>query len=98
FAARVAEEPDRASQVSSLVEQGIDWDYLLRVARIHGMMPLLYQMVRSTCLDAVPVVVANQLTDCFQQTVRRNLMMCGELLRILKLFSANGISAIPFKG
>jgi hypothetical protein len=39
-----------------------------------------------------------QLRDHFSANTRRNLILTGELLRLLNLFAAHGISAVPLRG
>jgi hypothetical protein len=40
----------------------------------------------------------SELRDEFQRNTQRNLLLTGELIKLLKSFEASGIVAIPFKG
>ncbi|NET52279.1 MAG: nucleotidyltransferase family protein, partial [Merismopedia sp. SIO2A8] len=87
-----------AEQIKNLIEQGINWEHLTKTAKRHGVMPLLYQSLNNTGPNKVPQQILNQLRDNFQANTLHNLFLSQELLKILKLFEANDISAIPFKG
>ena len=61
-------------------------------------MPLLYWQLNATSPEAVPIAVLNQLRDHFSRNNLRNMYLTGELLRLLNVFKAHGILAVPFKG
>ena len=96
--ARICEDSDRDACIRALLGKEIDWSYLLSTALPHGMMPLLYWHLNATCPDAVPKAAMEQLREHFRDNARRNLFLTGELLRLLNLFEAQGITAIPYKG
>lgn len=89
---------ERAERIKFLIRNGIDWSYLIRIAFLHRMLPLLYRNLHTTCQEAVPKAISDQLRDHFHTTVRRNLLLTLELLQLLNLFTTHGIRAIPFKG
>jgi hypothetical protein len=64
----------------------------------HGLMPLLYRNLKSACQDAVPKAILERLRDQYRANTMRNLLLTGELLKVLNLFEANDIPAIPYKG
>lgn len=96
--ARTCMDSERAERIRTLLRADIDWAYLLQTALRHGVMPLLYWSLNNTCPEAVPRAILDQLRDDFHNNARRNLFLTGELLKLLKLFEAHEISAIPFKG
>lgn len=96
--ARIGEDSERAIRIRALLRKDMDWPYLLRTARAHGMMPLLYWHLNTTCPDAVPKTAMDELRQRFQDNARRNLFLTGELLRLLNLFEAQGIPTVPYKG
>lgn len=85
-------------QISYLVKQNIDWEYLISIASQHGLLPLLFNNLNKTCSEAVPENILTDLRNCFQTIVQRNLLLTAELLKILNLLKANQIDALPFKG
>jgi hypothetical protein len=96
--ARTSLDSEHAGLMKSLLSQKMDWSYLMTTAQLHGMMPLLYWNLKACCPDAVPKVFLDQLSNDFQANARHNLFLTGELLKLLKLFEAQGVRAVPFKG
>jgi hypothetical protein len=96
--ARVQCEPERVERLHTLLQQHIDWGYLLQVALPHGMMPLLYWQLQRTCPEAVPEPVLARLRNYFQANARRNTFLAQELMTLLHLFNTEGITALPIKG
>jgi hypothetical protein len=96
--ARVEMDTPTAGQVRALLRHDLDWPYLLRAAVAHGTAPLLYWHLNRLASDAGPAPARNRLRQWFHDNARHNLLLTGELLRLLRLFAADGIRAIPFKG
>lgn len=91
-------EPVQRAQLNSLIRQDVDWQALIPLAIMHGVMPLLYSNLKQVCPNAVPAEPMAQLKARFMANAEKNVSLTGELLRILKLFSADNIPAVPFKG
>jgi hypothetical protein len=85
-------------QLRHSCERRIDWTNLLRTAHAHGTVPLLYRQLNESYRDLVPRAILNQLGEHYHDNIRRNFLLSGQLLGLLKLFDAHGISAMPFKG
>jgi hypothetical protein len=96
--ARTVRTSETEAQINALIREGIDWGYLLRTARRHGVAPLLYRHLEAACPQAVPEGVIGTLRDHFRANSVRNLSLTGELLRLLEAFEARGIPAVPYKG
>lgn len=96
--ARVTLGPDKSSRVRALLAEDLDWAYLLRLARGHGLMPLLYWHLKHTCPEAVPEGPLAELRTYFNDNHKRNIYLAGELLKLLRLLAEQGIIAIPYKG
>jgi hypothetical protein len=91
-------DAEQGRRISRLIREGIDWDCLLRTALWHGVMPLLHRHLNATCPEALPATFRNALEDHFVRNAKRNLLLTGELLKLLGLLEAHGIPAVPFKG
>lgn len=89
------EEPDG---LEALLQQGSDWNRLLALANRHGVMPLLYRSLSRVDRQLVPPETMARLRMLYMQNAARNIRLTRELLRLLDLFEAKGIQAIPFKG
>ena len=86
------------SQIVSLIQQEMDWDYLLQRSSKHKLTPLLYWQLNKVSHDSVPKDVMEHLKTFFLENAQKNLLYMGELLRILELFDSHDITAIPYKG
>ena len=90
--------PERAATIREVLQNGIDWEYLFRVAGRHGLMPLLYYQLNAICPESVPAALLNRLKTRFHANLAYNLFLTAELLKLLSLFENHGIPAVPFKG
>ena len=91
-------DSEKAERIRILLRQNIDWDHLLKMALAHRVMPLLYRSLSATSGQDVPDAVLGQLNNHFNANANRTLFLAGELLKLLRLFNAHHISAMPFKG
>lgn len=78
--------------------EGLDWSHLIQISARHGVLPLLYLAFHDNRSESIPHDVLRSLADSFHRTAIYNYSMTRELLRILDLFKAHGISSLPFKG
>ncbi len=91
-----AEDRDRLSQ---LVAETVDWEYLIRLAAFHGIIPLVfYNLVVNGFSTQVPQRYLVQLKCTYDRVVFRNLILSDELANILATFSKHGIGTICLKG
>jgi hypothetical protein len=86
------------TQIKTLLEKRIDWDYLYCFARRHSVLSLLYLQLSTIAPASVPPEELSRLRDYYQKNAGRNLYLTNELGRILKDFESAGIEAIPYKG
>ena len=84
--------------ICQILKHPINWEYLIKLASEHGVLPLFYWNMKHYFSDLIPVSILGQLRDRFQTTLQNNLLYTGELLRLLSHLKDNHISAIPFKG
>jgi len=94
--ARTYVDSKTAVRIEVLFRQGVDLAYLMRLARRHGVLPLVYWNLHKVC--PVPKGVLDQLRSYFRSNAVRNIILAEELIEILKLLKARNILAIPFKG
>lgn len=81
-----------------LQEEEMDWEFILKAARSHGVYPILYHNLKSIRSEAVPQDILSNLKVAYLLNVARNLMLTKELLCIIADFQEHGIEAVPFKG
>jgi hypothetical protein len=96
--ARIQMETGRAEYIRMLLKEDLDWDYLFASALRHGMMPLLHWHLNAICPEAVPETCRHVLQTHFRHNTLHNMFLSSELCRLLRLFEAHSIAAIPFKG
>jgi len=89
-------EPDQ--QISELVPQVTDWNHLLQLASRHAVTPLVSHALVQAQAPDLPAAVAGELRAASRDHAARTLQLTGVLVRLLDLFEANAIHAVPFKG
>jgi hypothetical protein len=96
--ARTTRPPEATAKIASLLQESMDWEFLLRTAHKHGVTPLLYWHLEATYPEAVPAKALDRLRDHFRTNSLRNLFLTGELLKLLNKFRAHEIPVVPYKG
>lgn len=96
--ARARVDAARAARIRELVVGDLDWEYLLRLAARHGLQPLLYWQLNDVCAPDVPGAHLQRLRAAFQRISAFNIFLTSELQKLLSLFAAQGIAAMPYKG
>jgi len=86
------------ARVGELAHRELDWAFLLRQVRRHGLMPRLHGLLDRGCWSGVPEPVRDQLDRDSRTNSARALVLTLELLETLDDLAAHGIRAIPFKG
>jgi hypothetical protein len=95
---RKCPETEKTEQIRTLIRNGIDWSFLIEAAVRHGLVPALYKQFESNQMDEVPQDALIRLRDDFRKNALWNLGRTRELFKLLDLFAAKGIRAIPYKG
>ncbi len=96
--ARTAVSEATAERIRTLLRGNIDWAYVIERAKRNHVTPLLCQSLNEVCHDLVPAEVLKILRDYANANAHYNLYRTGELIKLVRLFEANGIPALPFKG
>jgi hypothetical protein len=89
---------ERAARINALLQQPLDWEYLLDMAFRHALAPLLYRQLNRAASKAVPEPHLARLREEFARNTVRNILLTRELGVILELFDGQGIPVIPYKG
>jgi hypothetical protein len=96
--ARTRLDDQAKESVRQLIRQGPDWPHLLRAAEAHGIGPLLYKSLRAIGQDAIPLPALVWLRSHTQQIFIWSNLLAQELVRVLAIFEAHDLPAIPYKG
>ena len=86
-----------AHRVRSLTQNGPSWSAILQTAADHCLVPLVSKRLLESTGDALGVW-RDRFRHEFVATAHRNLLMSGELVRVLRALEQTGIQAVPFKG
>jgi hypothetical protein len=77
----------------------VDWKYLLKLAKFHGVAPLIsHNLANNGLASQIPQFCLEQLNRIYYGTLYRNVIFSNELAKVLSVFSQNGISSIVLKG
>lgn len=85
-------------EVGDLVSDGINWDIIWQLSRVHGVAPLVYRNLVTICPKAVPSTIHEAFRRRNQANVLLNSLLARELVSLVDALAAKGIRAIPFKG
>lgn len=85
-------------QIIYIINEGIDWKYLMKLACFHELIPILYYNINSICPEKIPNKILRVLKNRYNKNVQHNLLLTGELIKILNLLKSHNIVAIPYKG
>jgi hypothetical protein len=91
-------DPLLAEKIGRLLERDLDWDYVLNEAEENSITPLVGRQLHAIATGGVPTSAADRLTNACRANTIRCLFLSAELIKILDLFRAHGIQAIPYKG
>ena len=83
--------------IRSLVSSPIRWKLLFDLSEVHGLQPLLYQLL-STVQEQVPREEMHVLAQGYQMNLRKALFLSRELIRIVDRLQAIGVDVLPYKG
>ena len=96
--ARTTAAPDVVARLRGLAATNVDWEYLFLLARRHAVVPLLYLQLDRHASDLVPHEFLRKVKQHYVENSARNTVLTAELCRLIDLFAAAGIEAIPYKG
>jgi len=84
--------------ISALLQENIDWDYLLQAAFQHKVAPLVYRSLENVAPTGIPGPIRAGLKEQMQAGIQGNLFLTRELLSLITLFNQHDIQVLPYKG
>jgi hypothetical protein len=88
---------EHKNEIRAAIRSGLDWERVLSLSLQHKMLPLLWWHLRSEAAS-IPEPAVAHMRRLFAWNAQRMLQLSGELLEIVRLFAANGIGVVPYKG
>jgi hypothetical protein len=85
-------------RIGTLLHAPLDWDRLRGFAWKHRLLPLVSQRLSLLDPASVPVAAREEFQRSARSVSQHNLLLSGELARILRAFDERRISILPFKG
>lgn len=76
----------------------LDWNHLFQLAQRHAVLPLLHRQLNANARELLPTDFRKKLSAKFRDNTTRNILLAGELTRIVKLLEAEGIPTLAYKG
>ncbi len=95
---RLLSPREKAEGARAIINSGVDWGRLVRLAAHHKVLAQLYAALGGELRDYVPEEAFEHLEGQAQGNARRNLLLTAKLLKLLALLDAGGVRAVPFKG
>jgi len=89
---------EAAQRIRALAGSDLNWEYLQALAVEHGVVPLLSLRLHDVAGDVVPPERLRCLYVLSKSSIFLNLSFAAELFRVLEVFRAAGIPAVPYKG
>lgn len=97
--ARTSLSKDNQDEIRKLVNDGLDWDYLLQMSKSHGLAPLLYYHLQQTDHDhRIPQFIMDRLHIIYYINLARNIPLSYELNKILNSFEKKEIPIVVLRG
>jgi len=83
-------------EINSLEDKEINWDYLFSSAYMHGVFPLIYKTLKYS--EKFPDKQREIAKSINFNISRENMLISGEMFKILKILKSHDIQAIVIKG
>ena len=90
--------PEHHAHVEALVGTGLDWDRVVRLSGRHKVLPLLYRNLSAIRSGRFPAEAMTRLRGAFELNCSRNLLLAGELLRVLTCLEAADVRTVAYRG
>ncbi|MCM1984833.1 nucleotidyltransferase domain-containing protein [Lyngbya confervoides] len=90
--------PDHRTTIAALLDQGLDWEYVLRTAARHRITPLLFQGLAQGCPERVPKAITAYLKQRYHLNHLKNLFLTHQLKGLLQLFQQQQVPVLAYKG
>jgi hypothetical protein len=98
WCARTHVTEELRTDISSRVQEPMDWGLMLDLAAYHGVFPLLYRNLSTICPSLVPGDTLTKLRQKTQACALLNRSLAQELRNLCDAFAERGVPVVPIKG
>jgi len=97
--ARTKLSKDKRDEIRKLMNNGLDWNYLLQVGKAHGLAPLLYYHLHGIDHEhRIPQPIMDQLHNIYYSNLAHNILLSNELNKILNVFEKKRFPVVVLRG
>ncbi len=90
---------DKGDEIRKLMNNGLDWDYVLQMGKAHGLAPLLYyHLYRIDYEHRIPQSIMERLRNIYYGNLVHNISLDSELNKILNTFEKEEIPVVVLRG
>lgn len=91
--------PEKKERISNLLSGKVDWKYLMNLAVLHEIAPLISRNFAANGLNTqVPKPYLDQFDKIYRQTLYKNVILSEELKKVLSALNQRDIPVISLKG
>lgn len=99
YCARTKLSKNNQSEIRKLVNNSLDWDYLVQISKVHDLAPLLYyHLHRIDHEHRIPQPIMDQLHNIYYSNLAHNILLSNELNKILNVFEKKRIPVVVLRG
>jgi hypothetical protein len=84
--------------IEELLQEDLDWVYLIKTAQTNGVTPLLCHNLLNRYAEFIPQKYLDWLKRFSKEHAGNNLYQTMELLKVIRLLENQNIPTLPFKG
>lgn len=86
------------NEIIPLLQSEINWEYLLKTAEDHRVVPILFQQLKTNYKEHFPPSVYERLRVRFQEIASYNFARSAQLIKIVNILQNNNFSVLSYKG
>lgn len=95
--ARTQQNSNTYFKLIKLLNNDLNWDYIIKKGFHHRLIPLLYWNLKEFG-EQIPKSIFKDLKDIYVENAKKNLAILGELFILLDIFKKHDVVVIPYKG
>lgn len=89
---------DRDTAIRTAVQKPLDWQYVQRLAKCHGVMPLVYKRFKEVAPDLVPLDAMQQMAAWQKAHELHVFQMTADLIKVVRSLECENIPVLCLKG